>query len=279
MTRTTLRFAALGALVLAGCAESDQEPGSAVLDEDQLYQVSATVLESPEHGPQLCDAVAESYPPQCGGPDLVGWDWSEVEAESAAGTTWGYYTLVGTWDGERFTPVEVREPDPEEPVEQPDFGTPCPEPEGGWAPVDPETATQAALDEALARAATADDYAGSWVAWPGENTAVDQMPSDPSELVLNLRFTGNLAEREQWIREVWGGALCVSEARHTEAELVDIQWRVQEEVSGLLGSGIDVVGNTVTARVIVATPELQADLDEQYGEGTVTLEGWLRPVG
>lgn len=279
MSRSPLRFAALGVLVLAGCAESDPEPGGEVLDQDQLYQVSATVLESPEHGPQLCDAVAESYPPQCGGPDLVGWDWSEVEAESAAGTTWGYYTLVGTWDGQRFTPVEVREPDPEEPVEQPDFTSPCPEPEGGWAPVDPDTATQAALDEALARAATADDYAGSWVTWPDGNAAVDQMPTDPSQLVLNLKFTGDLAEREQWIREVWGGALCVSEAAHTEAELIEIQERLQQEVPGILSSSPDVVSNTVTAQVYVATPELQAQVDEEYGEGTVTLKGWLQPVG
>jgi hypothetical protein len=260
MTRGTLRLAAVSALALAGCAESDQQPSSDVTADDRRYRVSATVLESPEHGPQLCDAVAESYPPQCGGPDVVGWDWSEVEAESAAGTTWGYYTLVGTWDGQRFTPVEVREPSPSEPVEQPDFTTPCPEITGDVA-LD-ETASQAALDEALARAATAEDYAGAWV--------------DGS--VLNLRFTGNLEEREQWIREVWGGPLCVTAAEHTEAELIEIQERVQQEVPGILGSSTDVVSNTVTARVFVATPELQADLDEQYGEGTVVLEGFLQPV-
>ena len=260
MTRSSVRIVAVGVLALAGCAESDPEPGGDVIADDQLYRVTATVLESPEHGPQLCDAVAESYPPQCGGPDVVGWDWSAVEAESAAGTTWGYYTLVGTWDGQRFTPVEVREPDPEEPVEQPDFTTPCREPAGEVAR--DQTASQAALNEALARAATAEDYAGAWV--------------DGS--VLNLRFTGNLEEREQWIREVWSGPLCVTEAEHTEAQLIEIQERLQQEVPGILGSSTDVVSNTVTARVFVATPELQADLDEQYGEGTVILEGWLQPV-
>lgn len=277
MTRSSVRIVAVGVLALAGCAESGPEPGGDVIADDQLYRVTATVLESPEHGPQLCDAVAESYPPQCGGPDVVGWDWSAVEAESAAGTTWGYYQLDGTWDGQRFTPVEVREPDPEEPVAQPDFSSPCPEPAAGWAPVDPELATQAALEEALGRAATAEDYAGAWVDQRG--AAADlEAEQDPTQLVLNLRFTGNLAEREQWIREVWGGALCVSEAARTEAELLEIQERLQQEVPGLLSSGTDVVSNTVTARVFVATPELQADLDEQYGEGTVVLEGWLQPV-
>ncbi|WP_406673857.1 hypothetical protein WBK31_35795 [Nonomuraea sp. N2-4H] len=67
---------------------------------------SVTVLESPEHGPQLCSTVAESLPPQCSGPDVVGWDWSKVRHESHGGTTWGQYRVVGTWDGAKLTLTE-----------------------------------------------------------------------------------------------------------------------------------------------------------------------------
>jgi hypothetical protein len=46
----------------------------------------------------------ESYPPQCSGPDILGWDWAAVDGEeSASGVTWGAYAVQGTWDGERFT--------------------------------------------------------------------------------------------------------------------------------------------------------------------------------
>ncbi|KRV50501.1 hypothetical protein AQ490_15590 [Wenjunlia vitaminophila] len=70
------------------------------------YRVHATVLQSPDHGPQLCDAVMESWPPQCSGPDIVGWTWDGVTSDTGSGTTWGTYRLVGTWDGTRFTLTE-----------------------------------------------------------------------------------------------------------------------------------------------------------------------------
>ncbi|MBA2444105.1 MAG: hypothetical protein H0V49_02075 [Nocardioidaceae bacterium] len=34
-----------------------------------MLRGSFTVLENPHHGPQLYNAVAESLPPQCGGPN------------------------------------------------------------------------------------------------------------------------------------------------------------------------------------------------------------------
>ncbi len=63
-----------------------------------------TVLESDE-GPELClGAVAESYPPQCGGPPIVGWDWDAVDGEETANeVTWGAYAVWGDWDGATFT--------------------------------------------------------------------------------------------------------------------------------------------------------------------------------
>lgn len=68
-----------------------------------LVTVVATVLQEGDGPPELClGGVAESFPPQCGGPEVVGWDWDAVEAESAQGTTWGEYAVEGTWDGGTF---------------------------------------------------------------------------------------------------------------------------------------------------------------------------------
>jgi hypothetical protein len=294
MTISWTAPAALAAagLVLTGCAQPGPDPeagpGSAGLD-TQVYQVAATVLEAPGTGPQLCHAVADSYPPQCGGPEVVGWDWDAVESESESGTTWGSYQLTGTWDGERFTLTGSPEPydsrlDP--PDAGPDLTSPCPEPEGGWRPVDPDTATQDGLSAALTRAAADPGYAGSWVdqsylddSGDGEREDLEEAGNDPTRLVLNLRFTGDFAAREQPIRQVWGGALCLSGAEHTEAELLDIQRRLPEEIpEGVLGSGLDPVANAVTAQVFVVDPDLQRELDDQYGAGTVILDGWLRPL-
>jgi hypothetical protein len=289
MTGRSARLAVpIGLLILAGCADPAAESSGnpVVAGDEQRYQLAATVLESPDHGPQLCYMVADSYPPQCDGPDVAGWDWQAVEHESAAGTSWGTYLLVGTWDGDRFTlaePARRADGSSAEPADDPDT-SPCPEPAGGWQPADPATATRAAMDEALARAATADDYAGAWLDQsyldelelePGE---LEGAANDPARLVLNLRFTGDLEEREQWIREVWGGALCVSQADRTQAELLDIQQRLYEELPELLSTGTSDVANAVTATVLITTPELQRQLDDRYGEGAVILHGWLQPV-
>jgi hypothetical protein len=64
-----------------------------------------TVLQTDGEAAMFClGAVAESYPPQCNGPEIPNWDWSGVDgAESASGVTWGTYAVQGTWDGTAFT--------------------------------------------------------------------------------------------------------------------------------------------------------------------------------
>ncbi len=50
---------------------------------------------------RLCGALAESYPPQCGGPWLrvVGIDLAEFDLESASGVSWNEnVSLLGTVD-------------------------------------------------------------------------------------------------------------------------------------------------------------------------------------
>lgn len=64
-----------------------------------------TVIQVGDAAPQFClGAVAESYPPQCSGPELVGWDWETPGGfETSGDVTWGTYAVGGSWDGERLT--------------------------------------------------------------------------------------------------------------------------------------------------------------------------------
>ena len=142
------RLILVPAVALAsGCAAVPADPAAdppgATSPSEQRYTVSATVLESPDHGPQLCHAVAESLPPQCGGPDVVGWDWASVAHESVNGTTWGSYVLVGAFDGSTFTLTTPVTPDDGSRPGRAgaDFSSPCLEPAGDWTPPDPSRAT------------------------------------------------------------------------------------------------------------------------------------------
>ncbi|MEU4578035.1 hypothetical protein [Nonomuraea sp. NPDC023979] len=240
------------------------------------YTATVTVLEDGTHGPQMCRALLESMPPQCGGPDVVGWDWSKVRHESAASTRWGLYVVTGTWDGERLTLTEPPRP-AEGGADRPDrIGTPCPAPEGGWKPVDPARTTPDAMNEAIARAGSAKEFAGAWI---------DRLDPDPPEegedhardVVLNLAFTGDLSGREAWIREVWGGALCVTGAKRTRAELYGIQERVMDE-KGVLEAATSETRNRVEATMWLATPEQRERLAAAYGDAVV-VEDVLKPAG
>ena len=249
---------------------------------DQRHTVSATVLESPQHGPQLClGGVAESYPPQCSGPDVVGWRWDEVDGEEAAGgTTWGDFSVVGTWDGDQLTLTQP--PGPPTPVDhvEVDLSTPCPPPPGGWQVVD--ASGLGGQGAALEYAHDQPDFAGAWLDQSINPAAAEERPdesvmNDPARLVLNLRFTGDLPRHEAEIRSYWGGALCLTEADRTLRDLERIQQALQEEPDAL-SSDIDTVQGTVGLTVPAADPALQASLDRRYGEGTVVVTGRLRPV-
>ncbi|NJC21286.1 hypothetical protein BJ994_000362 [Arthrobacter pigmenti] len=113
-------------LVLTGCG-AVSTPGGTV-DEPQPAASEeligqGTVL-SKDGGPTLfcLGGVMESYPPQCSGPELIGWDWSAVEqSQSASGVTWGTYAVQGTWDGSALTvtqpPIPLSLYDPPAPVD------------------------------------------------------------------------------------------------------------------------------------------------------------------
>ncbi|MFI7617543.1 hypothetical protein ACIBP6_40610 [Nonomuraea terrae] len=282
--RASWLVAVLVALAACGTAPAATAPAT-------RYQADATVLADARHGPQLCAGVLESLPPQCGGPDIIGWDWNAVEHSHRRGTRWGEYRVVGTWDGERLTLTEPARPaEPHDaPRDQTSFTTPCPKPAGGRRTVDPAKATQEAMAAAIARAEQLPGYAGSRLDQSyleeidgydsDDPRSVERHADDPERLVLNLRFTGDPGAHEPAIRELWGGALCLSRAEHTAAELRTVQEKVRQELTGAYSVSADERAGHVRVGVWVATSELQRQVDATYGKGLVVLDGYLKPVG
>ena len=102
-------------LLLTGCGGSDDpvavDPGGppgtsgvpAAPGPVRTRQL-ATVMDT--GSPELClGPVAESWPPQCSGTALAGWDWSEHQGtfDRSGSTRWGAYLVEGEWDGSTFT--------------------------------------------------------------------------------------------------------------------------------------------------------------------------------
>jgi hypothetical protein len=120
------------------------------------------------------------------------------------------------------------------------------------------------------------DFAGLWI--DQKVTSTKETPrNDPAKFVVNVRFTRDLARHEADIRTVWGGALCVSQAKHSLAELTNIQSALIGE-PGMSYASVDVVTGTVEIGVFLATQTRQRELDARYGPGLVRLVGALEPI-
>jgi len=68
----------------------------------------ATVMDTGE--PELClGAVAESYPPQCGGLPMAGWAWKDYDGvfDREGDIRWGMFAVSGTFDGTTFTVTDA----------------------------------------------------------------------------------------------------------------------------------------------------------------------------
>ena len=123
---TRLGVIVLAPILLTACATSGTpgNPGATPMEEpvtetappadvrgfvppaaDGEVMGQGTVLQTGQTRPRFClGAVQESYPPQCSGPEIIGWDWGVAEQEvTEAGVTWGTYAATGTWDGTIFT--------------------------------------------------------------------------------------------------------------------------------------------------------------------------------
>ena len=281
---------AVGLLGLAGCGtESDsqaRDPGTFGSDPLAMpREVPAadgpvstdglvTVLDegAAAGGPRLClGPVARSLPPQCEGIALADWRWSEhAEHERRAGVRWGDFALTGTFDG---TTLHVTEAVPAalydalpEPPDGPDLETPCDEPEGGWGVVDASKVSGAALDETLRVAAQLDGYAESWLD-PAEET-------DPARGIVNVRVTGDVEDAEATLRETWGGALCVSQAGYSGAELSTVSNELQALPGVLTRSAWN---DVVLVEVVHDDGSIQDWADATYGGGRVEVSSALQP--
>jgi len=240
----------------------------------------ATVMDTGR--PELClGGVDESYPPQCSGVPLQGWDWSDHQDmfEQAGDTRWGEFAVTGRFDGETFKvtgAIAAALWDPAAPDAPVDLSTPCPEPDGGWVVPDPDRTTADTMEQAFRTASHLDGYAGAWLDQSlnparGADNAEERM-NDPLLSIVNVKVTGDKAVAERALRAVWGGMLCVSGAEHTEAELRDIQQQVNE-LPGMLSSygQFDVV----SVQVVYDDGSLQSWADATYGEGLVRIESAL----
>jgi hypothetical protein len=248
-----------------------------------------TVIESPTHGPELCLGVLMlSLPPQGGGPPIANWDWSAVTGyERMNGTTWGTYEVVGTYDGQAFTLTRSPVRPPPDRAEL-DLGstpsTPCPEPKGGWHVHDPSRTTDRLMHRTLRRARRLDGYAGAWLDQsinPASRSTDDEdaaeLMNDPMRLIINVAVTRDLETAERRLREVWGGAMCVSLARYTKDELAAVRDAVLDDVfeTGNLLS-VSIAQDHVGVDVIFDDGALQEDLDRRHGVGLVVVTSALR---
>lgn len=302
-TAYSVALAALAALLLTGCGSEPSGEDREVQDEPTVPTPTAmptgiptasgpvvgvtTVLDDGD-GAELClGGVMQSLPPQCGGPKLIGWDWSDVagDYEEANGTRWGDFAVTGTFDGTDFTPTDVvpaDEYDPpvdvEDPVE-PDFSTPCEEPAGGWV-VDPATTTEEAQAAGIRVARRLPTFGQLWVD-QSINPVADEEPSglewelamsDPRYVIVNVAVTDDLAGAEAAIREVWGGPLCVSEALMKGDDVRAIGRRMGD-LPGVLGWGGESL--PLDAFVIFDDGSIQAWVDHEYGPGVVEVSSAL----
>lgn len=298
-------LALLLATALSGCGDATSggaEPGpsaaspTVMLPADGPVQARATVLDD-GHGPILClGGVAMSLPPQCAGPEVLGWAWDDhPDHDAAGGVRWGEYTMVGTWDGTSFLPSDVRPTTPDD-WPQEDIGalfaTRCDEPEAGWIPVDPATTTRGALSAAHRVAEGLADYALSWgdqsinPRWQdsqeldgGEGSLeVEMAMNDPVFTILNVAVTDDLVSAEAEVRAVWGGSLCVSRVANTFERLRQVADELRD-LPGNLGPQFGTISNRVDLPVIHDDGSIQAWADEEYGPGVVVVTSALEPVG
>lgn len=213
-------------------------------------------------GPELClGAVAESYPPQCGGPALADFDWGDVGSEEASGVRWGSYALTGTFDGTTFTVTDA--------IPAALYDTmAAPEEEPLAAACDSPTTTDTAkttpedMDATLAAASALPTYASAWLTG---NT-------------INVAVTEDAEGAEAELRTTWGGMLCVTTVERTDADLNE----VNQELQAALGDPLLTSGSTspdsLDAQVVFDDGSIQEWADATYGDGLVRISSALVPV-
>lgn len=217
--------------------------------------------------------MATSLPPQCGGVPITNWDWDAVDGEeSASGTTWGEWHVVGTYADGALTLTEPPGPPRRSPREAPDFSPACDEPDV----VDPNTGEGAWMvateDLSLDRI---DGLVTIWVSGSG---------STDEDFVVNVVVRpGSLDAAETAIRERYAGRLCVVERDlPTETELRRVQEEVVDEaaravIGQVQSASADHQRGAVVAQVWVVDGAAERDVRDRWGD-RVVLDPLLWPV-
>jgi hypothetical protein len=241
-------------------ASSDAAP-TPVPDGPVTTHGLVTVLDDGD-GPEMClGAVAESYPPQCGGPRLEGFDFGDVGAETASGVTWGSYALVGTFDGTTFTvtdstPAALYDPMAEEPVDGLEAACSVPGGSGGGK-TSPED-----MDATLAAASALPGYATAWLT--GDT--------------INVAVTEDAAGAEATLRETWDGGLCVTTVERTDADLNAINQELQAALGEQLLTSGSFAPDSLDAQVVFDDGSIQDWADATWGDGLVKVTSALVPA-
>lgn len=248
----------------SGAAAADASSGEAPrpVPEGEVRTSGLVMVLDDGDGPEMClGAVAESYPPQCGGPALVDFDWGDVGSEQASGVQWGSYALTGTFDGETFTVTDaipaalydtMAEP------EQDPLAAACDEP----TTTDTAKATPEDMDATLAAASALPSYASAWLTG---NT-------------INVAVTGDAEAAETELRRTWGGMLCVTTVERTDADLNEVNQELQAALGDQLLTSGSFAPDSLDAQVVYDDGSIQEWADATYGEGLVEVSSALEPT-
>ncbi|MGC1209314.1 MAG: hypothetical protein WA880_15310 [Ornithinimicrobium sp.] len=230
-----------------GEATSAGEPrGSTVVDPDSVLTGQGLILQEGDEPPMIClGGVAESYPPQCSGPELVGLDWGDLSGvQSAQGVKFAEAAVVGRFDGETFTLTEPPGPimmpvEPDGGTGADSFGQLCDDPfRDGDERIGDDPKAAARAEEALAQALESyDGIVGTWVS----TDIPEELPDDEVPLVYayNVLVTGDPEQAHTDLRQVWRGGLCVEQRdAATEADVRQAQTALNEAtIDGFSSSG------------------------------------------
>ncbi|KGN37610.1 hypothetical protein [Knoellia subterranea] len=240
---------------LVGCGTADLSPGASstpaptvpITGPDDLLVGQGMLMQKVGDGPiELCiGGVAESYPPQCGGPRIVGdVDWDTLKPERASGVTWtNAIWAVGHFDqtANTFTLDRPLSLTPTAGVTPPtpadmDFPQLCKDPYAGGRSGAGSPEQQNAL---TMRLESLDGYIGSWV-------------SDGSSL-FNVLVRGDAEAVFAELRTVWPGGLCVEQRDlPTQSDVRAAQDALADMAGGrLLSTGGDVTSGQLEVGVTV----------------------------
>lgn len=253
---------------------------AAVDPEQELVGLGIVMQRSADAAPELCvGAVAESYPPQCGGPVLAGaFSWDDVEAQQQDDIRWTDtpYYAVGHLDlatGGQGTLTLTRPLSPEAPegFETPDhedvmFPQLCDDPTGDVPDVDQAARTadgtgMAEEQELIVVAQELDGYVTAYFSDGGPTMNV----------VINS--DGDLDEARSALRAVFTGPLCVAQRdAPAESDVRAAQEALGERFEELrvLSAGGSGTTGMLEVEVLVADPTTIEGVHE-------TVARWLEP--